>query len=393
MLRSLIVARLFPKHGLERALWIGALAVSCWGVACGTDRPGAVDESTRSWVDAGLFSDLDARPQCETQADGGPCGCLEMSFLSDAPNLYFVLDRSGSMEADGKWQTVRKVVASTLQKLGPRVKFGAAVFPKIDCTPGIEVMPVRSGDSPAGKAGPAVNQFLSRTNLATLGGTPTARTLAGLTPKIQSLGGRTFVVLATDGGPNCNEDATCEPATCMANIERFTPGCLPPSDPNAKSCCTAQTFGGGNCLDADSTEAAVKSLSDAGIATYVIGVPGSAPYAALLDRLAVAGGTARETPPLYYRVESTEASALEEAFRSIAAKVTARCDLPLDPPPPDPTRVNVYFDDAVVPADPENGWVYEGSTVKLVGTACARVLAGEILNLRVIGGCPTVAPR
>jgi hypothetical protein len=390
MLRSVIVARLFPEHGFRRAVFVGfGLALGA-PVACGVDRPHAVDESTAPWFDAGVFADLDARPQCETLADGGPCGCLELSFLTDVPNLYFVLDRSGSMEADGKWSTVRKVIASTLQKLGPRVRFGAAVFPKSDCLPGIEVMPLRSGDSPAGVRGPAVQQFVSRTNVTAIGGTPTAGTITALTPKLRSFDGRTFVVLATDGGPNCNDDATCDPSGCQANIERFDPSCVPDSEPN---CCTPQTYGRSNCLDADPTEAAIKALADSGIPTYVIGVPGSAPYAALLDRLAIAGGTARASAPLYYRVDSTDASALDDAFRAIAAKVTARCDLPLDPPPPDPTRVNVYFDDEVVPADPVNGWIYEGDTVKLVGAACDRVLAGEILNLRVIGGCPTVAPR
>lgn len=363
--------------------------------ACGSKHPPAADESTHGiddGTDGGLFADLDARPSCELLADGGPCGCLEMSFLTDVPNLYFVLDRSGSMEDGGKWQTVRNVVATTVQKLGPRIKFGASVFPKSSssCGGGIEVLSLRSGDSPAGYRGPAVQGFLNATNIKATGGTPTAATLRNITPVVTSLGGRTFVVLATDGGPNCNQNATCDSSTCIANIERYDPACQPGGITN---CCTPDLFGRDSCLDADPTEAAVKALADAGIPTYVIGVPGSGPYAALLDRLAQAGGTARATSPYYYRVDSEGGAALDDALRAIAAKVTARCDLPLDPPPADPTRVNVYFDDTVVPADPENGWRFDGKTITLVGSACQRVLSGEILNLRVIGGCPTEQPK
>jgi hypothetical protein len=364
-------------------------------VACGPSRPPLANESGSGVPipDGGTsFVSFDTAPACETLEDGGPCGCLELSFLSDVPNLYFVLDRSGSMRTDDKWQTVRKVVSSTLIKLGPRVRYGASTFPKFgtDCGPGIEVMPVRNGDSPAGKIGHSMDEFLTVTSVTASGGTPTAGTLVGLTPTLKGLGGRTFVILATDGGPNCNEQASCDEKECIANIEAAGPTCQPDTPPN---CCTPGLYGPGQCLDASPTEAAVKALHDANIPTYVVGVPGSAPYAALLDRLAQAGGTARPTEPYYYRVDTTDSAALEEALRAIAAKVTARCDLTIEPAPPDPSKINVYFDDTVVPADPESGWRLDGNTVTLVGTSCDRVLSGQVLNVRVIAGCPTVSPR
>ena len=51
------------------------------------------------------------------------------------------------------------------------------------------------------------------------------------------------------------------------------------------------------------------------------------------------------------------------------------------------------FDDAVVAPDPTNGWTFDGTTVTLVGQSCAHVMNGDVLNVRVIGGCPTVPPR
>ncbi|HEY2510593.1 MAG TPA: VWA domain-containing protein, partial [Polyangiaceae bacterium] len=58
--------------------------------------------------------------------------------------------------------------------------------------------------------------------------------------------------------------------------------------------------------------------------------------------------------------------------------------------PPDPGLVNVYFDGIVVPADPSNGWTLTGSTITLVGAACDKVEAGNVLSIRIVAGCPTV---
>jgi hypothetical protein len=172
-------------------------------------------------------------------------------------------------------------------------------------------------------------------------------------------------------------------SSCIPNIEG-SPGC-PPGGPT--NCCAGDPT---QCLDASRTVVAIQSLANAGVATYVIGVPGSGPYSAVLDRMAVAGGTARASEPLYYAVSTTDEAALAAALKSIAAKITATCALTLNQPPPDPGQVNVYLDGAVVPQDAANGWTLSGSTVTLVGATCQRVLSGDALDLRVIAGCPTV---
>jgi archaellum component FlaF (FlaF/FlaG flagellin family) len=119
-------------------------------------------------------------------------------------------------------------------------------------------------------------------------------------------------------------------------------------------------------------------------------VPGSAPYAALLDRMAQAGGAARANEPLYYAVDSTNQAALATALGTIAAKITATCTLDLGETPPDPSEVNVYLDGTAVPQDPTDGWTLSGQTITLVGATCTRVMAGNALSLRVVAGCPTV---
>jgi hypothetical protein len=325
-----------------------------------------------------------APPSCEAGVPGGVCGCLDLTLLSQPPNLYFVLDRSGSMTDSDKWLTVRTDIADVMHRIGPRARFGAAVFPSPstdDCAVGVQVMPLTVGDSPAGTYGPATILFTASTNFPASGGTPTAATFTALTPTLVSLPGKTFAILATDGGPNCDLATTCDVSACIPNIES-DPGCS-----GTTNCCTSDP---GNCLDSGPTVQAITALAAQGVPTYVIGVPGSGPYAALLDQMAVAGGTARPTLPYYYAVDTADEAAFAAALTQIAAKVTASCTLTLTAPPPDPSSVNVYLDGAVVPADPVNGWTLEGSTVTLVGSTCAAVLAGDALSLRIVAGCPTV---
>jgi hypothetical protein len=367
-------------------------------IACGDQAPPFVQDPVPK--DASGTPDVSfgeaGVPTCNAGPDLGVCACTELGFLSDVPNLYFVLDRSGSMDDGGKWNLVRIVVAQVMKSLGPRANFGVAIFPNPNddnaCAAGLQVMSVRQGDAPAGTQGPTTSTMLAVTSAPPLGGTPTAATLDALVPTLSALKGRTFVILATDGGPNCNAQAACTSASCIDNIENLQ-GCPANGTPN---CCDTTTFGPFaplDCLDEQPSVDAISAIGKAGIPTYVIGVPGSAPYSALLDHLATAGGTARGSEPLYYRIDSTDQSAFQAALAQIAAKITATCTLTLATPPPDPTHVNVYFDNQPVPADPVNGWTLSGSTVTLVGNACAAVTNGTILNVRVVAGCPTVQPN
>jgi hypothetical protein len=60
----------------------------------------------------------------------------------------------------------------------------------------------------------------------------------------------------------------------------------------------------------------------------VIGMPGSGLYASVLDRLALAGNTARPTPPLYYPTSSS--TELTDTLREIGVKVAVSCTITLD---------------------------------------------------------------
>ncbi len=329
-------------------------------------------------------------PMCSLGPEGGVCACADEPLVIDAPNLYFVLDRSGSMAEMNKWTNVQIALQNLVVALGPRANVGAAVFPnpsEDQCAPGVEVFRTQPGDRPAGALGAteaALITVLSR--ISASGGTPTAATLSALLGTVSSLAGKTYVILATDGGPNCNAAARCTVDLCTFNIENDT-GC-PPGGPT--NCCADPNGGAFACLDQEPTIDAVRAIAAAGIPVYVVGVPGSAPYASLLDDLAMAGGTARGSEPQYYAIDSADQSALQAALSGIAAKITGTCTLALGNAPPDPGLVNVFFDEHPVPQSGPDGWTLDGTTVTITGASCQKILDGDVLDVRIVAGCPTV---
>jgi hypothetical protein len=369
--------------------------------ACGSGSgPPALGDAPG--VDAGAETGgllvTDAGPiieSCGKGPDGGVCACVDEPLALDPPTLYFVLDRSGSMNDDGKWNTVRSVIGSLAVSLGQRARFGAAVFPdpaQDDCVPGGPVWPMEGvaplqGDGTLNTPGPRdISLIGTLSGISASGGTPTASTLSALLPKLQKWGGKTYVVLATDGGPNCDANAVCTAAMCTYNIEGDV-GCTP----TGPDCCGPTGVGGPlACLDAQPTIDAVTAFTTAGIPVYVIGVPGSEPYATLLDQLAMAGGTARGSEPQYYAVTTYDEQALSSAMSKIAAKVTGSCTLTLDAVPPAPDEVNVFFDGTAIAQTGPNGWTLSGETVTILGTSCQAILDGDVIDVRVVAGCPTI---
>ncbi|MBP9113550.1 MAG: VWA domain-containing protein [Polyangiaceae bacterium] len=384
------------KLSLRRNLLRVSVATGLLLIAC-SDRvkPPAVDNENPTPAPGFNPSGGDAStgsPTCVVPDAGPPladaalpevCGCFDFPFQGDPINVYFVLDRSGSMLADDKWGTIRVATSKLVGSIGARAKFGATIYPLQECTAGEEVMPLTLGDFPPRKGGPVALQFIASTNVPASGGTPTAPTLTKLLPKLRGLQGKTVVILATDGGPNCNEDAACDVTTCTLNIDSIG-DCRPNQTPD---CCLDSRR---SCLDSEPMLAAIRQYKAEGIDVYVVGVPGSEPYANLLDQAAAAGGTARDGSPKYYRVDNTDTTAFESTIRKAAGIATANCTLRLGATPSNPGRLNVYLDDQVVTKEPFNGWTLSGDTIELVGSSCQRLKEGDALGVRVVAGCPTV---
>lgn len=329
------------------------------------------------------------------------CGDTFLHEVTNPPNLYFLVDRSGSMGAVPanspltKYDMARRVLGDLLRVIGHRVRFGASIFPaRTDiCGPGHEVFTPQVGGLPpcTGEMDPVLADFLDAFRFyGPDGSTPTSAALANLRPELEALDGKTVLVVITDGAPNCNYDARCDASECTLNIEGASIGRHSCTD--GVNCCDPELFGEeapGNCVDVDESEHQVALLAKHGIPTYVIGMPGAEPYASVLGRMAVAGGTARPGPTPYYAV--TDRAELEDALYSIGTGLAIRCTIDLDEEPPDPARVNVYFDGELVPADPEDGWSWNGTTrIEVNGAACDALKSGAVIDARALFGCDTV---
>ncbi len=347
-------------------------------------------------IDAGI---TDGPPS----PDAALCGNLIIPVVIERPNLYFVLDRSGSMaeqlpgSAYNKYENARIALGNVMRAIGHRVNVGAAVFPgagdSTGCGTGKQVFVTQPGDPPTwieqGKDGPVLSALLSTlAGYAPAGGTPTSATLTAITPILTALPGQTNVVLATDGGPNCNLAANCSADQCSLNIEGASVGgaqCTP-----TFNCCDDQLVPGGElyCLDAPATVSAVTTLANAGIKTYVVGMPGSEAYTSVLDSLAIAGLTDRPTDPKFYPV--TDSDDLTATLKAIGVKIAISCTVQIDEEPPDPALVNVYFDTKLIPQSSVDGWIWtDPTTIDIVGPACDKLKSGDVIQVQVVAGCPT----
>jgi hypothetical protein len=368
-------------------------AVAVASASCGDGRPPpAGDSRGASGGTSGGFGSGPARPPgCGANGDGSFCDCVDVPLVAQPPNIYFVLDRSGSMSHDNKWMSARDAVVSLARALGSRANFGAAIFPggTESCGAGVEVMSMRPGDPPGGVDAPAptADALIGALAVAPQGGTPTSETLKAVLGRVQTLKGKTYVVLVTDGAPNCNDGATCTADLCTDNIANVS-GCPAGGPPN---CCAAPN--GANCIDSVASAKAAADLAAAGSPTYVIGLATSDMESTVLDELAVAGGTANAATPKYFLAADVSTQGLVTTLRKVAGKIAGACTQRLAAAPPDPGLVNVYVDEVVVPQDPVDGWTLQGDTVTLAGATCGRVESGDALDIRIIAGCPTVKPR
>jgi hypothetical protein len=373
-----------------------------FAVACGEDRPGFLGSGpgvVKPEPDGGFVLPPPGPPPPDA---AGLCGDEVVPLATEQVNFYFVLDASGSMEAEmegpagaggpgTRYQAARSAIVDLLLAVGHRISYGAALFPARSndaddvCPAGEEVFSTRPGDRTSfavtGEAGPTLQGF-DRTLAARSpsGLTPTAATLEGLHDAIVALPGKTFVFLLTDGAPNCNAAVPCGTDACIPNIEG---ACSP-----EVNCCDPRSGVADvlHCLDAEPTVLGVRRLAEAGVPTYVVGMPGTTTFSDLLDRLAVEGLTARPTSPRYFPVQTS--GELTDTLREIGLSAALVCDVTLTAAPPDSSLVNVFADDEVLSFGTEWVWTSD-STLRVEGTRCDELRDGVFQQLRVVAGCPS----
>jgi hypothetical protein len=339
----------------------------------------------------------------------------EVHELSDQQvHVMLLMDKSGSMSERPqgyrltKWEAVRTALADALGAVQDQMWWGLQLFPldtlgggstapyycelgccvqRPDFSPNI---PIRAGN----RSVPEILDVLERRFPD--GGTPTAGALRVAYDYFSSgaganLSGDRYVLLATDGAPNCNPHLDCDVSECIMNISEE--GLCRPGGPN---CCVDEPEA---CLDDDATVERIEALRSIGVRTIVMGIPGVDIYADTMDRLAEAGGLPNTAGPRrFYSVSAAGGTEeLTATLESIAGRLLRTCEVVLNAPPPPDRTLNVAVECTVIPRmDPggSEGWWLDDSDlplrIVLEGEACDQIRNTPHARVAVLTGCPTV---
>ncbi len=212
-----------------------------------------------------------------------PCTPRVTEARRITPGVFVLLDRSRSMDYPDYgllyWEPACEAIEGVVEELQEDVAFGLGYFPDEACD---AYEPNCCGMSEAAVPVRLANLGPIRASLdATYvdGGTPTApsvtASLGSLTSYIDL--GAAFIMLVTDGVPNCNDSLS-------------HPGCV---CTNPSGVCDNAT----QCLDDTRTYDALRAARDAGVLVYVVGLVGGSgtSWTEVMHAMADAGGTGEAT--------------------------------------------------------------------------------------------------
>jgi hypothetical protein len=348
---------------------------------------------------------------CDTAASLPNCTASSQTATLRTVNMLVVLDKSGSMAKPGltgsatKWDAMKTALNTALNKAKLTINFGLDLFPKQDvaatCTGATCCAGPALGDPmtvPIAPGTDTVAPIVATLNATTPGGgTPMAAALAHAldyytTGDGRNLAGDKYVLLVTDGGPNCDTAAvsSCDGAHCTRNLD---------PDPNCDTtgnCCSTTALAV-NCLDDGSVTTQITNLAAQNIKTIVVGIPGSDPYQAVLNGFAIAGGKPQTGGATsYYAVaDSAGATGLADTLHAITVDLVKSCDITFTKPPDDPDLVNVLVDCKIIPKNPVDGgdgsyWTIDmaKNTITLGGPICDYILKTGAGRVDYVFGCP-----
>lgn len=326
---------------------------------------------------------------------------VPLAFNQPKPNLMLLVDKSGSMSdlvvpgdpgSGTKITVLQQVMGEFLvpnvPDAGPPVaRVGLARFPNQDCVPTTSsdvlapLPPADAGDAASVLENAAVAANTALQSLTPGGGTPTQASLQFIASNISELSDPSredFVLLLTDGLPNCNDNLNFLTCTCTSSP---APPCMSNED----------------CLDKTATVAQVQSMRAAGIRTIVIGfgadVLGSIAQDTL-EAMAEAGGFVRKCPNTNQSCgtgndcvlatglcseqffQATDEDALSASLAEIGNTLTqTACVYNLEEVPSDPKLISVVLNGT--PSLPgADTWMYNSAKNQIVflGTLCAELM-------------------
>ncbi len=343
----------------------------------GTDP--ATDTAWEGWTDV-TGPDI---PVSDVQEE--TCGGASFGVARVIPDILILLDRSNSMSdtppSPPLWETIRTAINNvTLPPRDSNIWFGLMAFPGSTCSGLVDqcihpdwsdtlvpVEPDNHGDIAAALSG-----------LTTCGGTPIAMSLQNAWTYLTTLadGHPKYVLLATDGAPNCNELLNGSTCTCTNPLG----GCA---------------LNSSNCLDDVRTYAVLETMCGSGVSTFVLGMGGASSWATVMNQMAVAGCTDH-----YYAAD--DPVSIEAALAEIAGAV-ASCEFEMNCADiPDTNRVNFFSEPGhtVIYRNPAgtSGWDWVDpcdpgditGTVQFFGPDCDSIMSGAFESISAEFGCETL---
>lgn len=280
-----------------------------------------------------------------------------------------------------------KVAMNTfLGQFGSSARVGMTYFPRDNnCLPAtaadidIGLLPPSEQDDPTAYQAQATAVSNAIQSLTAQGGTPTGTTIQAVSAydRLGDPARKNFILLLTDGLPNCNRANT--------NYQTAACACTSPPVGGVDQCNPGQSLEAEGCLDRNATVSAIASLRTIDIQTIVVGfgtelVGGDGPNT--LSAMAVAGGFATD----YFK--ATNGNELAQQLFKIGGILDDKaCETVLEETPSDPGFLTVLVDGVATPSGDQT-WVYNLKdqngisvpTVVFQGALCDRLKASTVEN-------------
>jgi hypothetical protein len=293
------------------------------------------------------------------------CGLVKSALMNAPPDVLIVLDRSGSMLQDAtgmmcagptgcgatsKWTQVTTAIEQVVMTTENEVNWGLKFFGSdrggCNVNAGVEVAPMTANST-------AITTAITATTPGSSTPTRVGVMTAGTYLSTLADGNPKYIILATDGVPNC------------------------------------AAVGGNNAADDAPAIAAVGAVAAMNIPVFVIGIATDATAVATLNGMAMAGGKPQAGAQQYYLVTNT--ADLVTVLGTLKGMIMRGCTyrLPKIPPTPDNVKVTVAGNKVDRDTTHTSGWDYSPDMMSIVfyGGLCDQLTAGTAGDVAIILGC------